>query len=252
MPDTRKVSVEEAMREDLEAIRAARRFGTWMFSQFAADVRGDVAEVGAGIGTFSDRLLSRGIRSLLMMEPDPQSAEALAPIAARDPRARVVRDSLPDARSLEPKGFDFVLCLNVLEHIEDDAAALATIRAALRPGGDLGLLVPAHPRLFGPLDERYGHYRRYTPDRLRAVLRDADLDVRELRRFNMLGIPGWWLKNRRPDARLDRRSLLLYDGLVPIWRRVERAVGPPAGLSLLVRARRSPLTSSAPASRSAD
>jgi SAM-dependent methyltransferase len=240
MPDASQLSVEDAMREDLEAIQVARRFGAWMFAQFAADVRGDVAEIGAGIGTFSDRLLALGIGSLLMMEPDEQSAATLSAITARDPRARLVVEGLPEAPSLSAESFDFVLCLNVLEHIDDDAAALGTIRTALRPGGDLGLLVPAHPRLFGPLDERYGHYRRYTPARLLALAETAGIEVRELRRFNLLGIPGWWLKNRRPDARLDRRSLQLYDGLVPVWRRLERTLGPPAGLSLILRARRPP------------
>lgn len=240
MPDVSQLTVEDAMRDDLQAIQAARRFGAWMFAQFSADVRGDVAEVGAGIGTFSERLLALPIRSLLMMEPDAQSAETLAPITGRDPRARVTVEGLPDAPSLTAGSFDFVLCLNVLEHIEDDAAALGAIRTALRPGGDLGLLVPAHPRLFGPLDERYGHHRRYTPERLRSLARTAGLEVRELRRFNMLGIPGWWLKNRRPNAKLDRRSLQLYDGLIPVWRRLERTLGPPAGLSLIVLARRPP------------
>ncbi len=230
--------VRSAIREDLYSLREARHFGDWMLDQFSEDIRGDVAEIGAGIGTFSERLLRRPISSLLMLEPDEESAARLDPVAANDQRARVAVEALPEAPSLDRESVDFVLCLNVIEHIRDDAGALQAIGSALRPGGSLGLLVPAHPRLFGPLDRRYGHIRRYTPDSLSHVVEGAGLVIRDLRRFNALGVPGWWAKNRRPDGRLDHRSLKLYDAAVPIWRRIEPLLGPPAGLSLVVRATR--------------
>jgi hypothetical protein len=63
----------------------------------------------------------------------------------------------------------------VLEHLADDAAALADWAALVRPGGHLMLSVPAFGRRFGPMDTRVGHYRRYDPDQLAARLVGAGL-----------------------------------------------------------------------------
>ena len=118
-------------------------------------------------------------------------------------------------------------------------AVLPTVAAALRPGGVLTLLVPAHPRLYGRLDERYGHARRYTKERLRAVTEAAGLEVVDLYRFNALGILGWVVKNRTGDPRLDPRSLAAYERILPVYRSlVEDRFRPPVGLSLVVHARR--------------
>ena len=111
---------------------------------------------------------------------------------------------------------------------------------ALAPGGQLTLLVPANPRLFGPLDDAYGHHRRYTRERLRMLFEQAELDVLDLYAFNTLGIAGWWATNRRPGSRVGPRSLAVYESLVRFWQPLERRLRPPWGLSLIVHARRPP------------
>jgi hypothetical protein len=120
----------------------------------------------------------------------------------------------------------------------DKDAALAAMAAALRPGGRLTVLVPAHPRLYGRLDRAYGHHRRYTPERLRAVVEGAGLRVERLYRFNALGVPGWWVRNRTGTTGIGRAPLRVYEALLAAWRPVERRVEPPFGLSLIVHARR--------------
>ena len=207
--------VEQQELWDLESLARATRLADWMFEQFAADARGAVAEVGAGIGTFSERLLASSVESLLLVEPEPACVEVLHERFGEDPRVRVAAEELPEAPSLREASasFDFVLCQNVLEHIRDDAAAVEAMGMALRPGGRLGLLVPAGPKLFGPLDRVYGHERRYTQDSLRALVDSAGLRLIDLYPFNTLGIPGWWAKNRtgrtrsaRARSRSTRRS----------------------------------------------
>ncbi|MCX7809021.1 MAG: class I SAM-dependent methyltransferase, partial [Deltaproteobacteria bacterium] len=61
---------------------------------------------------------------------------------------------------------DTVVCINVLEHIQDDEKALAAVGASLDDHGRLLLLVPAHPWLYGSVDEGVGHCRRYTKNEL--------------------------------------------------------------------------------------
>ncbi|MDQ3644487.1 MAG: bifunctional glycosyltransferase/class I SAM-dependent methyltransferase [Actinomycetota bacterium] len=223
---------------DLERLAAAEGLSDWMFSRFSAHARGTVAEVGAGIGTYSTRLLDAGVQRLLAIEPEPGCAEALERRVGADPRVTVARETLPDSPSLAQLAgsCDLVVCQNVLEHIDDDAAAVKAMAAALAPGGRMTLLVPAHPRLYGRLDRRYGHFRRYDRDRLEHLVDGAGLQLLELRWFNALGVPGWWVKNRAGQPRLDERSMRVYEALLRFWPALEERLRPPFGLSLIAQA----------------
>jgi SAM-dependent methyltransferase len=225
---------------DLEDIAHARRLGDWVFEQFSWAVGPEVVEIGAGIGTFSERLLAAGVERLVLVEPEPACAEVLDDRFGSDARVTVERDQLPEAEALlkRPGVFDFALCLNVLEHVDDDARALEVMAGALRPGGRLGVLVPAGPRLFGSLDAHYGHHRRYTRESLRAIAEAAGLCVTALHPFNALGIPGWWFRTVTGGTALGRRSLAAYNQMLALWRPLERRLRLPWGLSLVLHAER--------------
>lgn len=236
-PDVR--TTEEAILDELRTLARMRVLCDWMFEQVAAEVGPVAVEVGAGIGTFSRRLLESGAERLLLIEPEPSCADALAERFEGDPRITLSRDLLPDSPALADwrGSADIVLCQNVLEHIEDDRAAVLSMARALRPGGTLALLVPANPRLFGSLDDAYGHHRRYTPARLHALAEAAGLEILDLRYFNLLGVPGWWVKNRTGAVGIGPVALRTYEALLWMWRGVERRWRPPTGLSLIVHAR---------------
>ncbi|MGI8594270.1 MAG: class I SAM-dependent methyltransferase [Solirubrobacteraceae bacterium] len=224
---------------DLEKFRDARRLGDWIFEQFVGHVRGHVIEVGAGIGTYSERTLARGVDRLTLVEPDPACARSLEARVGGDGRVAVHRNALPGSQALrEAAGSaDLVYSLNVLEHIADDAGAMREMARALRPGGRLFVLVPAHPRLYTELDRSYGHHRRYTRSSLRGLLEGAGLVVDDIASFNLLGIPGWWLQGRCGATGMPSSSLAAYDALLRLWRPVERRVRPPWGLSVIAHAR---------------
>ena len=194
-----------------------------MFAQVEETAAPPVAEVGAGTGTFTDRVLAAGAEHVLAFEPEPEPEPACAIELERgsgsDPRVEVAGETLPAARALEGR-CDLVLCQNVLEHIDAAAAAMA---CALRPGGTLLLLVPAHPRLYGALDRSYGHFRR--DDRYRLT-------------FNLLGMPGWWAKNRLGDGAFGAGAPRAYEALLKLWRPVEDRLRLPFGLSLIARGSR--------------
>jgi SAM-dependent methyltransferase len=225
---------------DLENLARATRLCDWMFDQFAEAIEGAVVEVGAGIGTFSERVLGRSVDRLLLIEPAKACIEELERRFRGDHRVELAQEHLPGSPSLaaSPREFDFALCQNVLEHIPDDAAALRSIATALRPRGRLGLLVPANPNLFGRLDRAYGHERRYTEQGVRSVLEGSGLHVERLYPFNLLGVPGWWLKNRVGSPGVDPRSLRVYELLVRAWRPLEDRRHPRSGLSLVAIARK--------------
>jgi SAM-dependent methyltransferase len=225
---------------DLENLARARRLGDWMFEQFPPFAGGEVVEVGAGIGTFSERLLAAGAESLLLIEPEGSCAHELRSRFAADPRVEVANDLLPDSAALEARAAraDFVVCQNVLEHIDDDAASVAAMGAALRPGGRMTLLVPAHPRLYNRLDRSYDHHRRYTRSRLRGLIANAGLELDQLYSFNLLGVPGWWLNGLRRSPGIGNGSLRAYEAMLRAWKPIEQRVRLPWGLSLIAQATR--------------
>jgi SAM-dependent methyltransferase len=230
--------VDEHSLWDLESLGRASRLADWMFDQFSPAAKGAVVEIGPGIGTFSARLLAVGVDSLLLIEPDEMCADMLVERFATDPRVRLARETVPDSPTLtkSPETFDFALCQNVLEHVEDHAAAISAIAGSLRPGGRLGVLVPAHPRLYGSLDHAFGHQRRYTRETLRRAIESSGLKVNALYSFNLLGVPGWWMKSKSGAESIGAGPLAVYEALVRAWRPIEDRVRLPWGLSLVAHA----------------
>lgn len=224
----------------LELLGGARRLVEWQFAQFAALVHGDVIEVGAGVGTFTRLLAAHGAERILAVEPHHAAYDAMRSSFAGDPRITVRDEPLPDGPWVREReaSADLVLCQNVLEHIEDDVAAMRAMASTLRPGGHLALLVPAGPRLFGPLDVRFGHVRRYSKELLRQFASSAPLELVSLRSFNLLGVVGWWLQRWRREPRIGGLALRLYTLALLPWRPLEDRLRPPWGLSLVATYRR--------------
>src|SRR3984957_11125945 len=136
----------------------------------------EVLEVGCGRGAFGARLALR--YDYLGVEPDSESCSVAAARVGAVGRGEV--RNVP-ASALTGQEFDAVCAFEVLEHLEDDAGALAEWTALLRPGGWLLLSVPAHQHRFGPWDELVGHFRRYDPAGITRLLTDAgctDVSVR--------------------------------------------------------------------------
>ena len=117
---------------------------------------------------------------------------------------------------------DTVICINVLEHIEDDAKVLRNFYNLLQPGGHALLLVPADPRLYTGVDRALGHYRRYTPQETRAKLEACGFEVVECRGFNRLGSLGWYVSGKwLRRTSISHRDMKLYEWLLPLAKLIE-------------------------------
>lgn len=216
----------------LERIAAAPAFNRWMYDRLARWIGARVLEVGSGIGNMSRYFVDRP--SVVLTDTEPAYREALTRRFGALPHVRVTALRLPELPpDLEREAFDAIVCLNVLEHIQNDRDSLAAMRELLAPGGRLVLLVPALPALYGSLDRALGHYRRYTPALLQARYREAALEMRHLEWFNLAGIPGWWFVGRVLARELiPGGSLSLYNALVPLFR-LERLLPWRIGQSLI-------------------
>jgi SAM-dependent methyltransferase len=218
--------------ENLEAMEQARNYHRYLVDTVLAeaDPGRPVLDFGAGTGLHARALRDRGL-DVTCVEPHPGL------------RAQLRRDGFPVAAAAagsEPPTFGTVYSLNVLEHIEDDAAALRDLSAKLGPGGRLVLYVPAFAVLFSAMDRHVGHHRRYRRAPLEQLVRSAGLRVARSEYVDSLGFVAsllYRLVSR--DGAVTARSILLYDRLAfPVSRVLDRATRRIVGKNLLVVAAR--------------
>jgi SAM-dependent methyltransferase len=228
----------------LEILESAPRYRDWIFSLALPYLGTRVLEVGAGSGTMFECILERELA--VALELDSGLAEVLRQRFDSRPNVAIVHGNvnqpavLEDLRALN---VDSVMTFNVLEHIEDDVAALRSIASVLKPGGSVAVLVPAFPGVFGAMDRGVGHIRRYRrPDLVRKMQR-AGFSVSEAHYVNMPGYLAWFINGRvlrSPSPAGGPRLVALYDKVViPLTRSLERTVHPPFGQSLFVAGTRS-------------
>ncbi len=238
--DPRVAWAESAGVETLRRMATVDHYNRWIFKRLAPHVGRRVLEVGCGIGNMTPFLLSA--EQLTCVDVLPESVAEVCQAFAGDGRVRaMVADiSAPPIQKLVDLGpFDTAVCINVLEHIREDRAALRHMHDLLRPGGRLLLFVPAGAYLYGPLDSALGHYRRYSPDPLRDIVEEAGFEVLELGYLNAAGIPGWFVSSRILKRSTPPKGLLAcFDLLAPAIAGLESVVHPPCGLSLICIARR--------------
>jgi SAM-dependent methyltransferase len=203
-----------------------------MFDRLRRWIRGDVLEIGSGIGNLSAFLLDR--ERLVLTDTREEYLSRLRARFAGRSNVAVERLYLPNEHgALTGQRFDTIICLNVLEHVHDDIGSLVAIRGLLAPGGRLVLLVPALPALYGTIDRALGHHRRYRRGGLGELLGATGFTVAHIEYFNLAGVPGWWFAGRVLRRRLiPTGSLKLYDALVPLFR-LERLLPWRVGQSLI-------------------
>jgi len=227
--------------DDLETMQGATRYAAHLFALFRPYVGRRVLEVGCGIGTMSERLAA--VADVVVgIEPNPSCAVQVREHMRDEPKFSLRECLLEqcDPAELAAQRFDTVFCVNVLEHIEDDVAALATFDGVLQTGGHALVWVPAMPAAYGPLDAELGHHRRYTKASLAQAFSRAGLEIVSLRYTNPIGLIGWMF-----NAHVGRSTthsplqIKLFETLIAPWALpLDRLIPPPLGLSLVAVGRR--------------
>lgn len=208
----------------LRAMEDARHFNRWMADAVSPFLGEHVLEIGAGIGNLT-RLLSPRTREYIVTDVDPEYMMHLNGLMGYRRNMRTALCDLAKAEDFQPfRGrMETVVCLNVLEHIEDDMTGLRNIHSALAPGGRAIVLVPQGASAFGTFDEVLGHFRRYSQAELSRKMDAAGFRVDRIIEFNRATYPGWLLNGRILRRRtLSRFQLALFDQFVPLLRRLDR------------------------------
>ena len=169
-----------------------------------------VLDAGAGFGRHAFEIARRGARVVALDYAADEVVQTRNTLAAMVETGEITADKLigvlrGDARRLPfpDATFDVVITSEVLEHIQDDVAAITEMVRVLKPGGRFAATVPAWlPEVVNwKLSDEYhapksvgGHVRIYSRTELRAKLRTAGLDVDGYHRAHALHSPYWWLK----------------------------------------------------------
>ncbi|BDG09655.1 glycosyltransferase [Anaeromyxobacter paludicola] len=217
----------------LGRLSRAPRFNAWMADVVRPYCGERVLEIGSGTGNMTRHLIPR--RRYVASDINPLYLESLRALTADKPYLTTQFTDVTDPASYPrlPEGFDTVVCLNVVEHVDDDAGALRNIREVLSPGGRAVVLVPQGPWNMGTLDAVLGHKRRYTEESLAALAAGSGFRVREIVKFNRIGTLAWWLNGKVLRRRtFGLGQILMLNALTPLFRKLEPVLPVPA-LSLV-------------------
>jgi len=222
---------QEAILKSLETLSHAADYYRWLAERVRPYIHGKALEIGAGIGNFA-QFAKETASEYHVSDVDPRLTEKLSQqfdhVYCWD-----IFTPFPDG-SL----YDTVVILNVVEHLEDDRAAMDSLNARLKTGGNLVLMVPAMQFLYGTLDRSFGHYRRYTKDSISNVITSAGFKLLKCEYVNVIGMFGWFVygkifkKQDLPSQLCSRFNLV-----VPLLK-IERPIAHFMGLSVVAIARK--------------
>jgi ubiquinone/menaquinone biosynthesis C-methylase UbiE len=227
---------QERYKRDMDFVSKAVAYNRYLVDSVRPFLGDRVLDVGCGVGNTTS-LLDRSF--VVGMDV---SDYYLREFRRRLPRIEVIRDDISrslDLRRLKEFRFDTIFCSNVLEHIEDDRAALANMYEIVQKGASLVLVVPNYQFLFGSIDEEDLHFRRYDRKPLREKLLASGFTVEREFCINLLGIFWWYLNGRllKGGTRGEAEARLI-NRVIPLVRLIDKLVLNSAGLSLIEVARK--------------
>jgi glycosyltransferase involved in cell wall biosynthesis len=241
-----KYSRWEAPSDDVGAITLRRMatlapYNRWLHERVQHYLGKRILEVGSGVGNQTRFFVDERER-VICSDIEPHYLRELQGRFGERTNVRIASYRFPlsaeDRVELDADRVDTIVCMNVLEHIENDAATLHDFATVLQPDGRLVLLVPAMKALFGTLDQHLNHYRRYSADELRSKVTEAGFHIESMRFLNRPAVFGWWLSSRVLKRRvMSKTQLAAFKWVMPMLK-LEEKCAPSFGLSLLVLARR--------------
>lgn len=222
--------------EDQRRMAKAKNYFAWQGRMVRPELGRRVIEVGCGVGNFTGMLLDS--EAVVALDVEPACVERLL---KRYPgqsnlEAYVFGATSPQFAELKRFSPDSCVCLNVLEHVEDDLEAVKQMASVLVPGGVVVLLLPAFPALRGAVDRNLGHFRRYRARDARDLAEAAGMRIRKMRFMNSIGLLGWWANSHLFHVQANPEwQIGLFDAVIaPVLSRLEAIVPPPFGQSLFV------------------
>lgn len=227
--------------QTLEIISGAHRFNEWMYQTIRPWLKGNILEIGSGIGNISQFVL-RDFSSVSLSDYDSSYIKLLKDQFSHHPAVKgfySIDLQHPDffqTYKEQERRYDSIFLLNVIEHLADDRKAVEYCAWMLKPGGRLVLLAPSYSWLFCKMDKELGHFRRYTTSSLASVIElSGEFDITHKTYFNAVGIAGWLVMGKwLGQPALRKSEMTTFNRIVPLARWADVALFKSIGLSSIV------------------
>jgi SAM-dependent methyltransferase len=232
-------SFDYSGHENLELLSQTRLFNDWIYEQIFPGIKGDILEVGSGIGTFSEKIIWDLPNSNITLTDVStryvkQLEQKFCHNNSRVSSYKLDLNSKDDCQKIGYGKFDSIIAINVLEHVEHDEFALHQLYDMLGMEGRLIILVPCYRFLYNTIDNDIGHFRRYTKSDLESKIKNTKFSIDQLFYFNMLGVVGWYINgNLGKSPKINSTASKVFDRTVPLLKLVEKIIGRRIGLSLI-------------------
>ena len=217
---------------ELQILSLANNYQKWINDTISPYLGDNILEVGAGIGNQSQWLPIK--KSLTITEASlglfPILQQNLKKKFGSDPRVHTELVNLDGdwTKPFKDKNIDTIVSFNVLEHVEDDSAAISSFFEILKANPEktpkrIVTFVPAHQWAYGSIDKAYGHYRRYSHRDFDLILKKNNIPAKvNYRYFNMFGLPGWLLMNKVLNrTEIGAGAVKSFEILCPLIRNID-------------------------------
>ena len=225
-------------QKNLQLMGSAGNYNRWIHRTISPYIGSDILEIGCGVGAMTGFFINK--RLVVGTDISMKNIRKIRKRFGRRSNFSVFNHDISKGMGpLRRFTFDTVLCINVLEHIKDDIAALSNSGKLLSRKGRLVLFLPAFQLLYGSVDRADRHYRRYDRKSISKKLKKAGFSIEKMFFMNLPGFFGWYYHSRILKASLHpKRDISLFDRLVPVFSFFENIIRPPFGLSLVVVAKK--------------
>lgn len=223
----------------LEIAKTVNNYNQWIYRLLRSHLnpQNTILDIGSGIGNIAEYFSSDDSLQIIVSDASDKMLEELKKRFSHKKNYRFLKLDIGSAHcpaAQLPDNVDTITCVNVLEHIENDQAALANMHRLLRRNGSLALLVPAIPMIYGTLDHMSGHYRRYTKLGLNKKICRAHFHIKTQYYMNFFGIFTWFLANHIAKRKAFFGSACSWlDKTVPFVEKFEKLWKVPLGQSLV-------------------
>lgn len=158
----------------------------------------------------------------------------------------LVHSSLKRFAALNKGRYEQIVCLDVIEHIENDKDAVDCLINLMKKDGILVLSVPSLPWLYGPKDKAVGHYRRYSLKQLKSLFNENKIELLGSRFWNLIGVPITLISVKIFRKRVSEEfrykisfTNYLLQKILKVWFQViENNVKPPIGLTAIIKVKK--------------
>jgi len=226
-------------REGLDillAISSADKFNKWTYQAINPFCKGKILEIGSGVGNISQFFVKEN-KPIFLSDIRPNYRELLkSKFMLDDDHVLNIDIAHPNFSNQNPEilgEFDTIICLNVVEHIEDDNLAIENMLKLLKKEGHLIVLVPAFQSIFNGIDIILEHYRRYNKKTIKKLMLNHGTLIKSFY-FNSMGVLAWFIFGKLLKSKtIPEGEMKIYNYLVPIIKLIDKLVLQKVGLSIV-------------------